>query len=280
MFLRTEESPVKKSATIIALVGLLIAVVGCGDDATTTTTHNETPAATTQAAATTTATAAVNPNVWTGDVVETMNSGGYTYVLLDTGSEQIWAAATQTTIAVGQKISVPKGMAMQNFPSKTLDRVFDEIYFVDGYYGPDGVTPVGGQPAAGGMGGMGGMPQDANHAGAGGSNANSQVDDANIEDVKKISGGYTVAEVFAQASSLGGQTIKVRGRVVKFTARIMGTNWIHIQDSSQGDLTVTTDATVATGDLVVVEGPLSVNKDFGAGYKYDAIIEGAKVTKE
>jgi len=76
----------------------------------------------------------------------------------------------------------------------------------------------------------------------------------------------------------------VRGQVVKFTPNIMGTNWVHIQDGTgsgaTADLTVTTSAVVATGDLVVVEGSLTVNKDFGAGYKYDAIIEGAKVTKE
>ena len=46
------------------------------------------------------------------------------------------------------------------------------------------------------------------------------------------------------------------------------------------DLTVTTSAVVAMGDMIIVEGPLTVNKDFGAGYKYDAIIEGAKVIKE
>ena len=98
--------------------------------------------------------------------------------------------------------------------------------------------------------------------------------------MNKVSGGYTVAEVFAQASSLNGQTVKVRGRVTKFTANIMGTNWVHLQDSTEGDLTVTTSAVVATGDLVVVEGPLAANKDFGAGYKYAAIIEKASITKE
>ncbi len=64
----------------------------------------------------------------------------------------------------------------------------------------------------------------------------------------------------------------------------MGTNWVHIQDGSgsgpTADLTVTTSAVVAAGDMVTVEGNLTVNKDFGAGYKYDAIIEGATVTKE
>ena len=46
------------------------------------------------------------------------------------------------------------------------------------------------------------------------------------------------------------------------------------------DLTVTTDAMVSVGDIVVVEGQLATNKDFGAGYTYTAIVEKAKVTKE
>jgi hypothetical protein len=61
---------------------------------------------------------------------------------------------------------------------------------------------------------------------------------------------------------------------------IMGTNWMHIQDGAAGDLAVTTDTLVAKGDLVMVEGILSVNKDFGAGYIYPASIEKVTVTKE
>lgn len=260
----------KKTTLITALLlaALLITVSACGDKATTTT--NENAAAIT--AKSNEAAPAAAANSWTGEVLETMNSGGYTYVYVDTGAEKIWAAATETAtaITVGQRVTVPKGMMMQNFPSKTLDRTFEEIYFVGGIYA-EGAQPK----AEGGMGGMGGaMP------GGTSGNANNVVPDAKIEGVNKVSGGYTVAEVFAQASSLNGQTIKVRGRVTKFTANIMGTNWVHIQDSTEGDLTVTTSAVVATGDLVVVEGPLAANKDFGAGYKYAAIIEKASITKE
>ena len=53
-----------------------------------------------------------------GTVVETMNSGGYTYVLVDTGSEQVWAAAPEFVVAVGNEVVVPNGMVMQNHTSK------------------------------------------------------------------------------------------------------------------------------------------------------------------
>jgi len=255
-------------ALVLAL--LLVAAVGCGEKATTTT-QGETPATTAETDSAQPATTTANANVWTGEIVETMNSGGYTYVLLDTGAEKIWAAAPETTAEVGQKVSVTKGMMMANFSSKTLDRVFEEIYFVGAIEPADGHTHgPSDDPKATMPTGMGGTSQSANTA----------VADAAVEGVAKAAGGYTVAEIFAESANLGGQKVKVRGRVVKFTAKIMGTNWIHIQDGTQGDLTVTTDAVVATGDLVLVEGVLAVNKDFGAGYRYDAIIEQAAVTKE
>jgi hypothetical protein len=203
-----------------------------------------------------------NPGTLNGEIVETMNAAGYTYVLLNTGSGKIWAAATETSVKVGQRVSVPAGELMTDFSSKALNRTFDKIYFVNGIY-PEGSL----EKAA-----------DQGHGMAGSSRT--IVTDAHVEGVAKAEGGYTVEEILTRSSELNGQKVKVSGRVVKFTADIMGTNWMHIQDGTPGDLTITTDTLVAKGDLVMVEGILSVNKDFGAGYVYPAIIEKAMVTKE
>ena len=46
------------------------------------------------------------------------------------------------------------------------------------------------------------------------------------------------------------------------------------------DITVTSDQTAKVGDIVIIEGTLTVDKDFGAGYFYDVIVENAKVTEE
>ena len=67
---------------------------------------------------------------FTGKVLETMNAGGYTYVKVDNGKEKIWAAAPQFEVKVGEKVTVPEGMPMKDYESKTLNRKFDVVYFV------------------------------------------------------------------------------------------------------------------------------------------------------
>jgi hypothetical protein len=283
MFSPKEENSVKKSALVFTLLAavLMIAVAGCGDKKEATESAPPADATQTQASA-----HAANPDIWRGKVMETMNSGGYTYVHLDTGSEKIWAAGPEAEVAVGQEIAMDKGMAMPQFHAKSLDRTFEVIYFVGKIMDAAAADAAGEtvphdhpeqSATASPHGAGGGMGMDS------GSSRN-VVEQAEVKDVAKVAGGYTVAEIFSQSAALGGQTVKVRGQVVKFTPNIMGTNWVHIQDGTgsgvTADLTVTTSDIVAAGDKVVVEGPLAINKDFGAGYKYDALIEGATVTKE
>jgi len=91
-----------------------------------------------------------------------------------------------------------------------------------------------------------------------------------------------IEEVFAKKDTLNGKRITVKGEVVKFNSGIMGKNWVHINDGSgkpgTNDLTATTQDTAKVGDKVIVTGTLAVGKDFGAGYKYEAIIEEATIT--
>ncbi len=96
---------------------------------------------------------------------------------------------------------------------------------------------------------------------------------------------YSVAEIFANSKKLNGKTVRVRGKVVRYNPAIMGKNWIHIQDGTGDpmhnthDLVATSTETAKVGEVITVEGKLAANKDFGAGYTYAAIIEGAKVIK-
>jgi len=204
-----------------------------------------------------------------GTVVETMNAAGYTYVQVDTGSEKIWAAAPEFKVAVGDAVVVPEGMEMPNYESKTLQRTFEKIYFVDQILTGDAMA----QSAA---------PQDAmpeGHPKVEADAASAGVELGNITKAKN-----TVGEVLGAKDSFADKEVSIRGKVVKYNAQIMGKNWIHLQDGTgeQGanDLTVTTASEAKVGDTVLVTGKLILNKDFGFGYKYDAMIEDAKVTVE
>ena len=67
-----------------------------------------------------------------GKVVETMDSGGYTYVSLENSGKKTWVAVPATAVKVGQMVTCQPGMEMKNFTSKTLNRTFESIFFSGG----------------------------------------------------------------------------------------------------------------------------------------------------
>ena len=218
---------------------------------------------------------------FTGKVLETMNASGYTYVNVDNGTEKIWAAAPQFETKVGEKVTVPEGMPMKNYESKSLNRKFDVVYFVGGIgKGDQPPAPGPSAPAASMSAEQPNLPEGAHP----------KLDPAQAAKDAKVTftgikkADKTVGEVFAGQSSLGGKEVAVRGKVVKFSAQIMCKNWVHVQDGTGqaggNDLTVTTADSAKVGDTVVVSGKITLKKDFDMGYKYDLIIEDGKVKVE
>jgi len=206
----------------------------------------------------------------TGQVLETMDAGGYTYLKLRSSRGEIWAAVQQTTVAKGQRVSILRATAMKDFKSRSLKRTFPVIYF--GQLG---------QPGQGPGAGMGAPRMGGNTAAAHKKRLGARAKFAKPIPKAPGANGRSVVELFAQRSSLAGKTVVVRGKVVKFTSKIMGKNWIHLQDgtgtATDFDLTVTTQATVKVGDEVLVEGTLKADVNIGAGYSYKVLIEKATV---
>jgi len=210
-----------------------------------------------------------------GKVVETMNTAGYTYALVDTGSQKLWLAGPETALKVGDSVEAPQGFPMEAYHSKSLERDFDVVYFVSGIRntsaGADSAAAAAAAPA---------LPEGHPPMEAAAKPAPITLA------VAPLTEGQDIAYVFANKQELAGKPLSVRGKVVKFNEGIMGRNWIHLQDGSgsagegNSDLTVTTDAVVALGDTVVVSGIVALDKDFGAGYSYPIILEQATVKAE
>jgi len=205
-----------------------------------------------------------NSGYFKGELINTLNAGGYTYIQIKTGDDSIWAAGPVTTVKKGDQISFNGRMPMKNFHSKALNRDFDIIYFVSGF-------TVNGQNMQSTS-----LPNSLDPH----KNTRKKAHDLVLKDFSKAKDGRTIADVIENKNSLSQQTLRIRGQVSKFTAGVLGKNWIHIRDnSSEHDLTITTDSTVALNDIITVEGKLALNKDFGYGYIYEAIIEDAIVSK-
>lgn len=214
-----------------------------------------------------------------GKVLQTMDSGGYTYMYVQKKSgEKIWVAVMTTPVKVGSQVSFKGGMEMTDFESKSLKRKFDKIFFADSA-AVSGGSEKGAPKASSKDKGKG-------KSASGGSKAAASAKDTKISVPKAVgANAYTVQEVFANSAKLNKKKIVVKGKVVKVSSGIMGKNWVHIQDGTGNqaqknhNLVCTSQDMADVGEIVTVTGVLAKDKDFGGGYKYSAILEETAIKK-
>ena len=203
-----------------------------------------------------------------GEVLEVKDVDSYSYLRLKTSEGEIWAAVGKAPIKTGAKVTIENVMVMTNFESKSLKKTFPKIAF--------GTLAGAGAPAAA-AGGQAANP----HAGT------PKVEFSGDVKVAKATGAdaRTVVEVLTKGAGLKDKKVTVRGKVVKFSAMIMGKNWVHLRDGTGSaadktdDLLVTTMDQAKVGDVVVVKGTVRTDKDFGAGYSYKVLVEEATLGK-
>lgn len=66
-----------------------------------------------------------------GKVLATLDAPGYTYMELASTDKRFWIAAPTTKVKVGDRVRFDQSLVMKNFNSKTLNRTFDQIIFVN-----------------------------------------------------------------------------------------------------------------------------------------------------
>jgi len=202
--------------------------------------------------------------VHTAVVEEIINTTSYTYLKLKEGDVDFWVAIQKRPMTVGETISFEQPMEMRNFQSRELQKIFEVIYFLGKI--TKASDPVGKVPA--------GHPKIPT--------VKKEVTSEKIE-ITPAQGGLTIGKLFADRDSYSGKVVQIKGKVTKFNKGIMGRNWVHLQDGTGGagtnDLLVTTQEIVSVGDVVEFQGMIVLNKDFGAGYSYEVLMEKGKVSK-
>ncbi len=211
-------------------------------------------------------------NVHKVTVEEVLQVRGYTYLrVLEDGNEK-WLAGPTSTVEIGETYYYENPMVMKNFESKELKRSFETIYFIAAISNnPEGTNPQKAEALQGQS-----TPQLVQ-------TSKKPVIEKKEVSVDTISDGITIAELFENKEKYKNTVVKLKGKVVKYNPAIMNVNWFHIQDGSdfngEFDLTVTSTEEVKIGDIVTLQGKVILNKDFGAGYFYNIIVENATLIK-
>lgn len=205
-------------------------------------------------------------NGWdhTVKVAEVIQTSNYTYLDVEENGKRYWMAIAKNDVAPGQLMYYNSGLPMSNFESKELDRIFEQILFVQVV--SDNPNP------------------ESTLAPMERAMVNISAGEKKQVEIAPVTGGLTLEQVYDQREQLAGKEIVVKGIVTKYNPAILNRNWLHIQDGTEKgknyDLTITTNDETKVGEIVVFKGTLNLNVDFGSGYAYDLILENATLQKE
>ncbi|MCX6283382.1 MAG: GW dipeptide domain-containing protein [Bacteroidetes bacterium] len=217
-------------------------------------------------------TAGLAPNAHQVKAEEVIQTSAYTYVRVSAEGREYWVAIAKMDVKAGDTYYWSQGSEMREFTSKELKRTFRSIFFIQDFSSE--TILADNQMLSGQQ--MGQMHQ------TGSAGKMPAVEHKGIS-VPKLAGGVTIAELYKGRKNFEGKTVKIRGEVVKFSPGIMDKNWVHLQDGSKDgenfDLTITTQDIVKVGETVIFEGKVTLDKDFGAGYYYELMIEDACLIK-
>ena len=179
--------------------------------------------------------------------VEVLQTSKYSYLKVEGEGDSIsigepyWIATLKNDFIVGEEYIYTGRLLKKDFESREFSRTFDQIYLVSFIEKANGLTAMS----------------------------------------SAIEGVVTIADLVSDPMGFTGKMVKVHGQVVKVNDAIMDRNWIHLVDGSADDydFVITTNVSVPLGHTVAFEGLISTNRDFGAGYKYELLMEDAVTIK-
>lgn len=194
-------------------------------------------------------------------VKEVIQTSGYSYLRVIEGDKEEWLAIVKVPAKVGQTYTYDDAATMKNFTSKELNRTFAEIVFVAKL---NLLTEA-----------------DKKKLAATKKSADEKNNLANKPTKKMVA---TIEKIFENKKYYSNKMVIIKGKVTKRTPDILGKTWIHIEDgtsfSGKYDLTVTTEDELKVGDIITIEGVISIDKDFGSGYFFEVIMEDATIQKK
>lgn len=201
-------------------------------------------------------------------VDQTITGDKYLYMKVSEGDREYWAATGKADIAEGETYFYNEALVQVDFESRELNRVFDTLYLITQLvpesHGTD-MKPIDKVP----------------------------VPPAEAMESKTKRGGFhssplagkatrlTIAELLQDPAAYEDQVVELTGTCTKINEAILGRNWLHLKDGTADDkdLVVTSADAVDPGSEITIRAIVQLNRDFGAGYSYDVLLEEGKIIR-
>lgn len=197
-----------------------------------------------------------------GKVIELLKGGRYAYLkITKTNGDSEWVVTRQAAFTKGQTYRYGEGLVKTGYYSTDLQRTFETIRLISD------IAPLTTSSGS----------NDA--ANAGGSIEATRPDSP--QSPIKNEQAIPLVDIIKTPEKYAGKTITVSGKVMKINPNIMNRHWIHIQDGTANDydFVLTAQKTVPVGHVATFRGVLNTQRDFGAGYRYDIILEHAELAQ-
>jgi hypothetical protein len=201
-------------------------------------------------------------------VKEVLPTTRYVYLKVKEAQKEFWIATGKMDVKKGGTYFYRGGLLKTDFESEEHNRVFEKIYLVSNLVSKEDHTTLAKTESK--------------------SNSVTEKGIAEKEDIpthteKEIQhkGPVKIAELLKDPKRYEGHSVEINGTCVKTNPSIMGRNWLHLQDGSKDDydLVVTSNTLVPEGSNITVRAVVALNRDFGAGYTYELILENGTLVE-
>jgi hypothetical protein len=200
-------------------------------------------------------------------VKETIPGGKYLYLKVVEGDTEYWAATGKSDIEAGETYFYNEALIQNNFESKELDRVFDTIYLITE------LVPESHGASLEPLKEVATPPAEAMK-----SNSKSGFHSSPLAGKATT---LTISELLEDPSAYEGKVVELTGTCTKINEGILGRNWLHLKDGTADgqDLVMTSEDAIDPGTEITIRAIVNLNRDFGAGYSYDVLLEDGKIIR-
>lgn len=197
-------------------------------------------------------------------VKEAIPTSKYLYLKVSEDGREYWVATSLKDVRAGETYYYNEALIKTDFESREMQRVFDTIYLVTQIV-PEShgnnmqpVQEIAAPPESA-------EPDRPFHS------------RPNYDKATPVS----IAALLADPAAYKGRVVEISGTCTKVNEGILNRNWIHVKDGTAdaSDFVVTSQERVQPGEEVTLRAVVYLDRDFGAGYSYEVLLEDGVVVR-